>query len=746
MHVLTGKVKRHALQLGADLVGVANIGRYEHAPLMMSPQGILPDAKSVVVMALHHPDGCIEMGGEPEPQDLGPYRVQYTMNSMLDELSFKMGRFIEDLGFKTVPIASSNIWRYRGYKGLRENFAPDVSHMHAAVAAGLADFGYSGLALTPEYGARQRFVQVITTAELEPTPLIRERLCDMCKECIAHCPSGALSKEVNGLHRVRIEDRTFTYANKNLWRCAWGEHFDLDLMLDIPENVTEDAILDNVKAHGLRGGEFGCCLRFCLPKSIRTHEPDYTRAPRRKKAFTPPPAPDSKLLRKLENAAESYGCLGIATLGPEALEEQGIAPAAFLPDAKSAVLVFSEPPEEEHGRLQFAAQKKADFAAYRIARLIEDAGYSVVTHSPLADDERATLSAAVEFPGHCRIQTVFTSAELPTAVRAPARDVPAADVPLADALRRAAKALGVDLVGVASAERLDAIARQLAPQYEGAARFAARDRAPRFQEYRPEITREKISPRTADEIFPGMKSAVVLGLHYHTASVERAGRPPAETVGPYAFARYEAQFLLTSYALDIAALLRRAGFRAGVDFDPLGLGGMMASPREELYDHFACRFAAVAAGLATLTKSGHTATREFGLNQTFIAVVTDAVLEPDAIQHFDPCSDCEDCLAACPTAAFKSGRTAFEIGGQVFSFRGRDLDRCDWSKRYTLVAGSGFGAMGSRLDEAPPAKVTEKALAAALKKHNAVTKYRPYAAEKCILECRLARWRKGDGR
>ena len=33
------------------------------------------------------------------------------------------------------------------------------------VVAGLADMGYSGLALTPEYGARNRFVTIITDEE-----------------------------------------------------------------------------------------------------------------------------------------------------------------------------------------------------------------------------------------------------------------------------------------------------------------------------------------------------------------------------------------------------------------------------------------------------------------------------------------------------------------------------------------------------------------------------------------------------
>ena len=53
---LTLAVKDLAYRLGAVLVGIANIERFENAPIKMSPKGILPTAKSVVVCAVHHPD------------------------------------------------------------------------------------------------------------------------------------------------------------------------------------------------------------------------------------------------------------------------------------------------------------------------------------------------------------------------------------------------------------------------------------------------------------------------------------------------------------------------------------------------------------------------------------------------------------------------------------------------------------------------------------------------------------------
>lgn len=45
---LTGIVKSYAFGLGADLVGVANIERFANAPLMMSPAGIFPEAKTEI--------------------------------------------------------------------------------------------------------------------------------------------------------------------------------------------------------------------------------------------------------------------------------------------------------------------------------------------------------------------------------------------------------------------------------------------------------------------------------------------------------------------------------------------------------------------------------------------------------------------------------------------------------------------------------------------------------------------------
>ena len=72
---LTQKIKKYALDLGADLVGIAPIERFAKAPIMMSPQGLMPTAKNVIVCN-HHPDAA--MVGEKNIRRLSA-RIHYSI-------------------------------------------------------------------------------------------------------------------------------------------------------------------------------------------------------------------------------------------------------------------------------------------------------------------------------------------------------------------------------------------------------------------------------------------------------------------------------------------------------------------------------------------------------------------------------------------------------------------------------------------------------------------------------------------
>ena len=279
---LTEQIKALVLSEGMDLVGFGPVERWKEAPFLISPGAILPEAETVIVAAMSITDTWTEMGGEPESQDQSPGGWM-DQNSLLDRVAYHTVRFLNYHGSKAIAVPSSNIWRYREFDEVPGVFTPDLSHMHAAVGSGLGEMVWTGLTSTPEFGSRVRFISVVTDAELLPTPMYDgPELCDRCMECVRCCPSFAMQKDQNGKpKRVNIGGKTYEYANKNIWRCAWAEHFKLDLnskTLVERDHIDESVILDELREKGIRGHERGVCQKVCIPPHLRSDEPSFGRA------------------------------------------------------------------------------------------------------------------------------------------------------------------------------------------------------------------------------------------------------------------------------------------------------------------------------------------------------------------------------------------------------------------------------------------------------------------------------------
>jgi len=770
-HNLTLKVKEFAYQLGADLVGIANIERYANAPVAMSPQGILPTAKSVIVCAIHHPDAAIELDGEIHPQVIGPYRIQYTMNNKLDYLSFSIARMLDDLGHKAVPIASSNIWRYRGYKELDADFAPDISHIYSGVCAGLGELGWNGLCITPEYGARNRLVSIITDAELTPTPLYNgPKLCDMCGECIRKCPTNAYRKEVKGKKNVVVEGKDHIFCDKNLWRCAWGEHFNLDLDLPIPEKVDEQVLLDHISKYGARVGAFGVCLKVCLPKHLRHWDEDYCKkTARRKRHVTPSDLPvHRQVYDKVLTQARKWDLNSVHFLSRETLENAGIDITTEMPDGVSAILLtacYSVPVEaninhkasisntegeagstrhnyrdeslNSYGRI---AQYCLDFTELDVCRDLEKLGYSALPKTAIS---HAPFRALCSIPGAdtAEIRTALILTSAPFADRDDA-DLCAAE-PEADLkkqLRQLAKEKGIDLFGVASAATVDSIALQLSRIREGETQFVVEDRNLRMEPFDPVVTEVKRTFTKATDLIRDAKSVIVLGMHYPDTPATRVGQPPAEAVGPYVFTQYEVNRLTGHAAYSVCRLLNNLGYKALYSHNLTGAGSTVGSPRGQFSDASCNALEAVAAGIGRMGLNGAVVTEEYGIHQRFVAIVTNADLEADEVKEglAAACGDCGRCLTVCPTGALKKERlTELTLSGKKVTYLPVDANRCDWATKFALIPEEGNVYVGNTTYVPCPDEVTAEALDAALRQHDPVFKFRPVTGEKCIVNCPL---------
>jgi epoxyqueuosine reductase len=179
------ELKQFALKNGADLVGVASVERFDGAPVGHHPADILPGARAVVVCARRLPGGTLD----------GPatayHRALEVVHGQLDVLAYQLALFLEAEGGRAVPVPADE--PYRHWEAERSYGRGDLSHRHAAQAAGLGRLGKNSLLITPQYGNRVHLVSVVTDVELAPDPLLDWEPCPKgCTLCVKACPAGAL--------------------------------------------------------------------------------------------------------------------------------------------------------------------------------------------------------------------------------------------------------------------------------------------------------------------------------------------------------------------------------------------------------------------------------------------------------------------------------------------------------------------------------------------------------------------------
>ncbi len=217
---LKEEIKALAKQCGMSLCGVANIERFKDSPPELHPAGVLPGCKSVIVIGVRLLDGVIQANfrdfedGRKDLKGLyGTYGYTMLPNFQLTKACYDIAQMIEvQTGEIATPCSTGPMTNGR-----------QVSLRHCAVAAGLGEFGWMSIVLTPEFGPRNRFGAILTTAEIEPDPLYDgPKLCDpeKCGICTKVCPSGALScYGEEGKRSVDIDGKHFEYCTVDIVKC-----------------------------------------------------------------------------------------------------------------------------------------------------------------------------------------------------------------------------------------------------------------------------------------------------------------------------------------------------------------------------------------------------------------------------------------------------------------------------------------------------------------------------------------------
>lgn len=223
MHI-TSDIKEYILAEGADLVGMAPVDRFEGAPRGHRPWDLLPTAKSVISFGIRlvdsivdYPEYLLDAESRIPQETRAAFLVRnfylelghFVQDRELNLLGLKVALRLEKQGCKSLATPATQ----EGAELLLSNFFGFFSQRHAAVRAGLGEFGYNNIVLNPEFGPRVRYGSVITEAEFDYDPLLSEQVClrDGCRECLDACTGSAITlKEGFDLEQVFIDTPAVT--------------------------------------------------------------------------------------------------------------------------------------------------------------------------------------------------------------------------------------------------------------------------------------------------------------------------------------------------------------------------------------------------------------------------------------------------------------------------------------------------------------------------------------------------------
>ena len=138
---------------------------------------------SAITVAVRLNYGIIEAIKErPTISYFAHYRA---VNRYIDDLTLKIGLFMESKGFKSHPVPASQSDPEAYYAGV-------FSHKTAAHLSGMGWIGKNALFIHNQWGSAVRLGTVLVDCEIEPNKQIIPSLCGNCTRCKDICPANAI--------------------------------------------------------------------------------------------------------------------------------------------------------------------------------------------------------------------------------------------------------------------------------------------------------------------------------------------------------------------------------------------------------------------------------------------------------------------------------------------------------------------------------------------------------------------------
>ena len=194
---------------GASIFGVADLGKLnEDFPYL--PNEVVKKLDYGISIGFRLSGSIIE-GIVDRPTQIYFHHYKQ-VNYFLDRLALQITNFIQKLGYEALPIPASQVID-------RERQIGHLSHKKVAIQAGLGWLGRNNLVVNPQFGARVRFVTILTDLPLTVDKPLRTD-CGTCEKCLNICPADAIKENREDF------DHLACYKQLELFRrtCNIGHH------------------------------------------------------------------------------------------------------------------------------------------------------------------------------------------------------------------------------------------------------------------------------------------------------------------------------------------------------------------------------------------------------------------------------------------------------------------------------------------------------------------------------------------
>ena len=198
------ELEKFSKDLGISLFGIAYVKAIKKEFLFSNET--LKDLDYTISLGLRLSDGILEdITNFPTKIYYHHYRQA---NAILDQIAFKVSNFIQDKGYKALPVPASQIVDW-------EKQTAHLSHKKIGEMAGIGFIGRNNLLVNSDLGSRFRLVTILTNMPLEPDQKLKDS-CYECRACISICPAGAIKEKKEDFDHIKCFEKLKEFRDKRL--------------------------------------------------------------------------------------------------------------------------------------------------------------------------------------------------------------------------------------------------------------------------------------------------------------------------------------------------------------------------------------------------------------------------------------------------------------------------------------------------------------------------------------------------